>query len=146
MHHHFRMHVIDPVIVVVAVPERRDPRHRPLLGIGVGNAALLRRGMLFLDDAECEFAEVAQLDLLLLVQARCQFARIEKGDAEQPGKAQADEGIDLSANRQLGPAYHSKHAWSPTRRRRSSAPLRGIVYARRFPPVNFVLSRYTGFY
>ena len=73
------MHVVDPVIVVVAVAERRDPRHRALLGVGVRNAALLRRGMLFLDDAEREVAEVPQLDLLLLIEARCQFARAEKG-------------------------------------------------------------------
>ena len=67
MHHHFRMHVVDPVIVVAAVAKRRNPRHRALLGVGGRNVALLRRGMLFLDDAEGYFAEVLQLDLLLLI-------------------------------------------------------------------------------
>ena len=138
------MHVVDPEIVVVAVAERADPRHRALLGVGVRNAALLRRGMLFLDDAEREVAEVPQLDLFLLVEARRQFARFEKGRAQEPDETEADEGVDLSANRHPGPAYRSKHAdlHATTAVVR---PFRGIVYVGRFLPVNFALSRYTGF-
>jgi hypothetical protein len=65
--------------------------------------------MLFLDDAERDVAEVPQLDLFLLVEARCQFALFEKGHAQQPDEAEADQGINPSANRHPGPAYHSKH-------------------------------------
>jgi hypothetical protein len=104
------MHVVDPEIVVVAVAERSDPGHRALLGVRVRNAALLHRGMLFLDDAERELAEMPQLDLFLVVEARCQFARFEIGHAQQPDEAEADEGINPSANRHPGPAYRSKHA------------------------------------
>jgi len=55
-------------------------------------------------------AEVPQLNLLLLVEARCQFARFEKGRAQQPDEAEADQGINPSANRHPGPAYRCKHA------------------------------------
>ena len=110
MHHHFRMHVVDPVIVVAAVAKRRDPRHRALLRVGGRNVALLRGGMLFLDDAEGYFAEVLQLDLFLLNQARRQFARAEEGNAQQPDEAETDEGIDFPANGHPGLTYHSNHA------------------------------------
>ena len=52
MHHHARLHVVDPEIIVVAVSQRREPRHRPLLRVGDRDVALLCRGVLFLDDAE----------------------------------------------------------------------------------------------
>src|SRR5207237_7524703 len=88
--------------------------HRPLLRVGGGNLALLGRGMLFLDDAERQFAEVPQLDLFLLVEARCQFARVEGGDAQEPDEAEADERIDPSTDRHLQPTNHCKrHARSP---------------------------------
>jgi hypothetical protein len=110
MHHHFGMHVVDPVVVVAAVAKRRYPRHRALLGFCLGNAALLYRGVLFLDDAERELAEMLQLDLLLLMQARGQLARLQEGNAQQPNETKADQGIDLSANGHPGPAHDSRHA------------------------------------
>ena len=69
--------------------------------------------MLFLDDTEREFAEMLQFNLLLLIEARSQFARAEGGDAEEANEAEADEGVDLSANRHPGLTYHCNHVGSP---------------------------------
>jgi hypothetical protein len=84
MHHHFGMHVVDPEIIVAAVAEPADPRHGALLGVGVRNGRPSAPRMLFLDDAECDFAEVPQLQSASAGRGSMQVRASEKGDAKRP--------------------------------------------------------------
>jgi len=84
MHHHARLHVIDPEVIVIAISERRDSCHRPLLRVGGRNVAFLGGCMLVLDDAESQLGKVLQFDLFLLHKARRQFARVEDRNSQQP--------------------------------------------------------------
>jgi len=64
--------------------------------------------MLFLDDAESQLGKVLQFDLLLLHKTRRQFARVEDGNSQQAQEAEADQGIDLSANSHSEPVLHCR--------------------------------------
>ena len=106
MHHHARLHVVDPEIIVVAVSQRRDTRQRPLLRVGDRDAALLHRCIFFLDDTERQFGHVPQFDLLLLIEAGGQFARVEKRNSDDADETEADQGINLPADGHLEPTQY----------------------------------------
>jgi hypothetical protein len=108
------MHVVDPEIVVAAVSERRDPRQRPLLRVCNRNLALLRRRVFLLDDAERQFGQMLQFDLLLRIQARRQFPRADEGNAHDADEAENDQRRDPAPDGHPELAqYCKRHLRSP---------------------------------